>query len=103
MPGQARAIGAWISTQCLTNSSCDIPRFRWRSEALLIKKGPGWAPQAIFKAEADAASPAKPITVRRRVVGVTSLFEDMRRSPCRQAAQTSIWDLWTKPSGVHAK
>src|SRR2546422_11641998 len=81
IPGRAGAIGAWVSTQCLTNSSWDIPGFRCSSEALLITKGPGPVPQAIFNAEADAASPAKPIRLRRRVSGVTLLFEDMRRPP----------------------
>src|SRR5882672_12378991 len=85
MPGQARAIGAWTSDQCLTNSSCEIPGFRASSEARLIIEPPCGAAesalQAIFAAEADAASPAKPIRVRRRDVRVTLLFEDMRRSP----------------------
>ncbi len=49
----------------------------------MIVKGPGPAPQAIFADEADAANPAKPISVRRRVAEVTLLFEDMRRSPLR--------------------
>src|SRR6266699_7292923 len=84
MPGQARAMGAWTSTQCLTNSSWEIPGFRASSEALLIIELPRGAPesgsalQAIFAAEANAASPVKPIRVRRRVAEVTLLFEDMR-------------------------
>ena len=37
----------------------------------------GSALRAIFVAEADAASPAKPIKVRRRDVRVSLWFEDM--------------------------
>src|SRR3977135_3573553 len=75
MPGQARAMGAWISTQCLTNSSWDIPGFRASSEALLIVR----APDLVSAPKADTASPAKPIMVWRRLARVTLFFEDMRR------------------------
>jgi hypothetical protein len=37
----------------------------------------GSALRAIFAAETEAASPAKPIRVRRRDVRVSLLFEDM--------------------------
>src|ERR1700676_3194225 len=89
MPGQARAIGAWISTQCLTNSSWDIPGFRASSEALLIVIPPFEAPDLVSAPKADAANPAKPTMVRRRVAEVTLFFEDMIRSPSGQIA-TSI-------------
>jgi hypothetical protein len=68
----------------LTNSSWEIPGFRASSEALLIIELPRGAPdsgsalQAIFAAEATAASPVKPIRVRRRAAEVALLFVDMR-------------------------
>src|SRR3954468_5178450 len=73
MPGQARAIGAWISTQCLTNSSCVIPGLRASREALLIVK----PPELESAAQALAAIPPKPIRVLRRVAVVTLRFEDI--------------------------
>jgi hypothetical protein len=96
MPGQARAIGAWTSAQCLTNASWDIPGFRASSEALLIIKPPrgatdsGSALLAIFAVEADAASPAKRIRVRRRVEGVTLFFEGNEAVSLPASGATSI-------------
>src|SRR5580700_3619882 len=102
MPGQARAIGAWTSTQCLTNSSWEIPGFRASSEALLIIKlersapDSGSALQAIFVANADAASPAKPVRFRRRETEVTLFFEDIRFSLPTSGATYVEYTLWEK-------
>src|SRR5215470_6029097 len=79
-------------TQCLTNSSCDIPRFRWSNEALLIAKASGCVAATAFDAAAEAAIPAKPIRIRRRLAEVTRIFEGMRLSPCLQVVRTNIPD-----------
>src|SRR5713226_5712743 len=79
MPGHAYASGAWISTQCLTNSSWEIPGLRDNNEALLIiEPDAGLALRATSPADANAVTPAKPMMVRRRVAGVTLLSVDIR-------------------------